>query len=286
MSSTNILDNVKKLLQDQPNEKVSTYLIHIKDLYDDPKTEWIRSQPPKVLSTLFKTTLDQTGLFIDGDMVRLNFIFGKKKKITVDFDYRAYKNRVLHKYPNAIFDHQIVYKGDCFSFKKSSGKIIYTHEFNNPFANGKEIIGAYCIVKTNFGDFIEIINDDEIQKIRSTAKTKYIWDNWYSRMVLKSIIKRACSVHFKDIVRAIDKIDNENTQIGISPDDFIEDNPPKIKVEPKEDKPKLPFIKENRFNDLIIAVRDDGYNPDEARKVYSFTEDQEKVLLDLQKAKV
>ena len=38
----------------------------------------------------------------------------------------------------------------------------------------------------------------------------FIWDSWFDRMVLKSIIKRICSVNFKDIVKDIDSLDNES----------------------------------------------------------------------------
>ena len=43
---------------------------------------------------------------------------------------------------------------------------------------------------------------------------KFIWDTWFDRMVLKSIIKRICNIHFKDIVKDIDKIDNETNDLN------------------------------------------------------------------------
>ena len=87
--------------------------------------------------------------------------------------------------------------------------MIYSHKLNNPFANDKKIVGAYGIIKNSKGEFIELLNMQDIQKMKNTSQMKNIWDAWFDRMVLKSIIKRICSVHFKDIIQDIDKIDNE-----------------------------------------------------------------------------
>ena len=146
------------------------------------------------------------GLYIDGESVTL----GQRAVAKLDFNYQAYKNLVLQKYPEAIFDIQNVFDGDVVSFMKESGKVLYNHKIGNPFDKDKKIIGCYCIIKIKTGEFIELMSKAEVDKCKSVAKTKTIWDNWESEMFLKTIIKRACKRHFKDIVKDIDDIDNED----------------------------------------------------------------------------
>src|SRR5690606_4123369 len=46
--------------------------------------------------------------------------------------------------------------------------------------------------------------------------TTSIWDAWLSEMVKKSVVKRACKTHFKDLVADIEEIDNENYDPNIA----------------------------------------------------------------------
>ena len=59
-------------------------------------------------------------------------------------------------------------------------------------------------------------SQDEIKKMKATATTQNVWNNWESEMVKKSAIKRACKTHFKDITTNIDTIDNENFDVELS----------------------------------------------------------------------
>jgi len=157
-----------------------------------------------------------TGFYIDGD----NITIGSNG---ISLNYQAYKNLVLKKYPEATFDMQLVRKGDIFFFKKESGKVNYTHEFSNPFGD-EPFLGGYCIIKLRTGEFIELLSVNDLEHIRKTAKTDYIWKEWLSEMYLKTIIKRACKRHFKDAVETLDKMDNENYELpdAETPDDVIQ----------------------------------------------------------------
>lgn len=143
-----------------------------------------------------------TGFFIDGENITIG-ING------ISLNYQAYKNLVIKKYPEATFDMQLVREGDVFSFKKESGKVFYIHEFTNPFAD-EQYKGGYCIIKLRTGEFIELMSIKDLEQIRKTAKTDYIWAAWTSEMYLKTLIKRACKRHFKDAVETLDKMDNDN----------------------------------------------------------------------------
>ncbi len=186
-------------------DKVNLFINYLKSLKKDEKTAWSKTVSENDFEAIFKKVAS-TGMYIDGDSITLASLKGK---LVVNYDYHAYKNKVLFTYPDTIFDFGIVYEGDEYSFAKESGKVTYSHKMNNPFKTDKIIIGAYGIIKNSRGEFVETINMQDIEKMKKTSKMSFIWDSWFDRMVLKSVIKRICSVNFKDIVQDIDSIDNE-----------------------------------------------------------------------------
>jgi len=175
----------------------------------DKKTQQLKN-PWAVKASLdtwvgFFEKVAATGFYIDGENITLG-------SNGISLNYQAYKNLVIKKYPEAVFDMQLVRKGDEFSFQKESGKVIYKHIFSNPFEN-KEYIGGYCIIKLRTGEFIELLSIKDLEQIRRTAKTDYIWKEWTGEMYLKTIIKRACKRHFKDAVESLDTMDNDNYEL-------------------------------------------------------------------------
>ena len=167
---------------------------------------WFKNCSEQIFIDLWNKAVD-TGLYIDGDTVAITARGGTPM---LSFDYHAYRNVVMFKYPETKFDQQLVYDGDNFSFRKESGKVIYSHTISNPFDTEKRIIGAYAVIKNSTGEFIDFVNMSDIEKMKKTSNMKSIWDSWLDRMVLKSVIKRICTVNFKDVVKALDTIDNEN----------------------------------------------------------------------------
>ena len=209
------MENIKKLLKNYDSEKVDIYISYLKNLKKETTKDgkllnwWFDKISEIEFADVFKKVAN-TGLFIDGDSITLTY----RKKLIVTYDYHAYKNKVMLSYPETIFDFQIVYKDDSFTFRKESGKVIYSHTITNPFDNKKEIQGAYGVIKNRKGEFIEFLTLDDIQKMKNTSNMKAIWNTWFDRMVLKSIIKRICNIHFKDIVKDIDTIDNETNNLN------------------------------------------------------------------------
>jgi hypothetical protein len=198
-------------------DKVNVFINYIKSLKKDDKTAWSKTVSENDFEAIFKKVAS-TGMYIDGESITLASLKGK---LVVNYDYHAYKNKVLLTYPETIFDFGIVYEGDEYSFAKESGKVSYSHKMNNPFKTDKVIIGAYGIIKNSRGEFVETINMQDIDKMKKTSKMSFIWDSWFDRMVLKSVIKRICSVNFKDIIQDIDSIDNESNdpnRVSISQD--------------------------------------------------------------------
>lgn len=143
------------------------------------------------------------GLMLDGKHITIN-------QHGVSYDFVAYKNKMLLSYPESKIDFGVVYKGDTFTFSKESGKVTYTHILGNPFEQKEsDIIGAYCVIKNDRGEFITTLSALEIQKHRNVAKTDFIWKAWFKEMVIKTVIKKACKQHFDDIYAKIDELDNE-----------------------------------------------------------------------------
>jgi recombination protein RecT len=85
---------------------------------------------------------------------------------------------------------EVVRQSDVFTYKGPCDKP--THEIN-PFSGDRgPMVGVYCIAKTFDGDYlVDLMDLDEINKIKGCAKTKYVWDKWPEEMAKKAVIKRA-----------------------------------------------------------------------------------------------
>ena len=207
-------EKIKKGLSKYDPQEVTRYINYLKFLETDkdrdkkPRNPWFNYVKESQLIDIYKKVAIDN-LSIDGETITLQY----KGKLMANYDYQAYKNKLLSVYPETTFDLQLVSKGDEFSFRKASGKVIYSHKINDPFNPHPEIIGTYCIIKNRRGEFLETLNITDINKMRAVAKTQKIWDTWFSEMVLKSVIKRACKRHFKDITHNIENIDNENNDL-------------------------------------------------------------------------
>lgn len=90
---------------------------------------------------------------------------------------------------------EVVYAADDFEYH---GPAAAPAHKANPFRRDRgEIVGAYCIAKTNGGDVLtEVMDLEEIEKIRSRSdawakKKAGPWAEWFSEMARKAVIKRA-----------------------------------------------------------------------------------------------
>lgn len=207
---------VSDLLIGYDKVNVDIYINYLKFMEKDKKKDGSLSNPwfpyfkdEEAVDIYKKVAKDN--VFIDGETITISY----RGKIIVSYNYQAYKNLLLNVYPESTFDIQVVNEGDDFSFFKDSGKVIYSHRINNPFATKKTIIGTYCIIKNSRGEFLETLNMEDIAKMKAVATTKNIWNEWESEMVLKSVIKRACKRHFRDIVVNVEKLDNENYDLNL-----------------------------------------------------------------------
>lgn len=90
---------------------------------------------------------------------------------------------------------EVVYEKDSFDYHGPASVPVHTA---NPFQKDRgEIIGVYCIAKTNEGDILtEVMDREELEKIRGKSmafvKSKSgPWVEWFAQMCKKAVIKRA-----------------------------------------------------------------------------------------------
>jgi len=202
-------DNIIKLLPDYVPEQVESFAAYCMRLYLErdksgkPKNAWMQQKTDEQMATLFKRVA-KDGMVFDGIHITL-------QATGISYDYIAYKNKMFISYPESTIDVGLVYEGDDFKVSKETGSVMYHHNVSDPFGQTPDNLkGGYCIIKNKRGEFITLLSKDDIEKHRKVAKTDYIWKDWFTEMATKTVIKKACKLHFSDIYQNIEKMDNEN----------------------------------------------------------------------------
>jgi len=203
-------------------EQFASYIIKLENEKDSSgrlKNTWLANRTEEEMAELFRRVAED-GLVFDGKHITL-------QPTGISYDYVAYKNKMLLAYPESQIDVSLVYEGDDFQVAKESGSVIYHHNIKEPFNRKEEnIIGGYCVIKNKRGEFLTLLSREEIEKHRKTAKTDYIWRQWFMEMALKTIIKKAVKQHFSDVFEKIEDNDNENYSL---------DNPLDLELKTKQE---------------------------------------------------
>jgi len=116
-----------------------------------------------------------------------------QKMIVLDISYRGLCKIATDSGCIKFVQAMIVKKNDVFKRQGIDKEPL--HEFD-PFAERGEIVGVYCVAKTNQNDFLtEVMSIADVEKIKlrsEAAKSKTgPWFTDYEEMVKKTIIKRA-----------------------------------------------------------------------------------------------
>lgn len=209
------MDELKTLLKDYPEQEVNAYLLYVQGLNNDPKTMWARDISAKKYAHWFKHVKDE-GLVLDGKHITI-------QKLGPSYDYQAMKNKMLLVYPETKMEWEIVYKDDTFKYKREGEKVFYTYECANPFNQAEEdIIGAFCVIRNNRGEFLSRLGTEAIEKRRKVAKTDAIWRSWFHEMVRKTIVRHAVGEHFEDIFSGILEEENNYSDLELPVDASLE----------------------------------------------------------------
>lgn len=130
----------------------------------------------------------------------------------------------LHKLDQGLdgFDHEVflIWPGDHFRKGSKNGLAWYEYEA----AEGKEarsdygkIEAVHCYISYYIhGEkraHIESLDREEVNKIRSKAKSQKVWGEWMGEQVKKACIRRACKTRFKSLVGELMARDNEEFEL-------------------------------------------------------------------------
>lgn len=116
-----------------------------------------------------------------------------------------------------------VYENDSFEWRGQDEKPL--HKFD-PFSKDRgALVGAYCYIKTNEGDYLsDAMNKEEIERARkmSKASNSPAWKLWYAEMAKKVVIRRAYKLWpsvAQDAVREAIELMDENEGIDFNQSD-------------------------------------------------------------------
>lgn len=115
------------------------------------------------------------------------------KKVTYLPMIRGIINRVQGSGHYKLFWSDVVYSGEAFRIDRSTGERRPVHEIESEFSRGDDadIVGAYSVAISKDGVIdCEAMSLKEIGKVRAVAKTKNVWDGWFSEKARVAVMKR------------------------------------------------------------------------------------------------
>lgn len=142
-----------------------------------------------------------------------------KNEAQLQVGYRGFIYAIKRAYPDANIDCRLVYEGDKFTLKKEGDITTYSLDVENPFAKRDKIIGGFCYISYSLGEkklsFCEVMNIDEINKIKDCAKQAFIWNAWFEEKAKVALIRRACKIHFSSIQQLsnLEQHDNKDFEL-------------------------------------------------------------------------
>jgi len=130
---------------------------------------------------------------------------------------------------------EVVYENDCFEYELGSNP----HVKHIPLLVGNRgnRICVYCYVQTaNDGEYIEIMNMDDLDKCKQQAKGASSphspWVKWFDQMAKKTVIHR--------IAKRLPKNDAISSVVSIDDDNFVDITPnARQSTEPKDSLSRL-----------------------------------------------
>lgn len=120
---------------------------------------------------------------------------------------RGIINRVLNSGKILTFWAELVYDGEPFRIDISHGDRRPIHEVPNYFereTDASKIVGAFSVAKFANGSIdCEAMDRKEITKIRNSAKTQKVWENWFEEKAKVAVLRR----HSKRLPLSADDMD-------------------------------------------------------------------------------
>jgi recombinational DNA repair protein RecT len=185
-------------------------------------------------------------LFIDARQHCHLIKFGENA--TIQIGYRGYINKIKDHFKDCHIHYDTIMEGDIFKMSTSDSHDTYSHVKADPL-NDKydQVKGVYVAISYVIGDRsiqkVTVLSRSMIDRIKGTAKTAYIWRDWYIEKAIAACIKRACKIHFAGIteIQEVIQYDNENNHVAYN------DKPPEVKTE-------NPFETMNRIKEGVEVI--------------------------------
>lgn len=143
-----------------------------------------------------------------------------QKEASLGLTFRAYFYILSKNLDNFDGEAFCVYEGDEITTEDCDGFHSYTHKKADLFASGREKMkGVIVRITYTVGgrprQKLGIVGVDEIMKIRSKAKTKSIWDEWFDEKAKAAATRRACKGTFDTVQGIQDILDVDNKDFDI-----------------------------------------------------------------------
>lgn len=112
------------------------------------------------------------------------------KKVTYLPMVRGIINRVLRSGKLKLFYAEVVCEGESFRLDLTHGDRRPVHEYD-PMSRSDNVIGAYSVATYDDGTVdTEPMPRAELDKVRAVAKTKNVWDSWFTEKAKVAVMKR------------------------------------------------------------------------------------------------
>jgi len=210
-----------KLALEQDEAKAMKYMANVLSVVSKAGS-YLQSATPE---SFIDCALESINIELEIDSRQLCYIVPYKNKNTgkvqasLQVGWRGYIHKIKKYNPTCDIQVGLVYVGDAFEKYSESGVAKYRHKpkVENCFENDPaKLVGAYCYISYSVDRqpkaVCETIGKKEIELIKSKnpMKDKNVWDEWYNEMAKKSVIKKACKLHFAGAVHELDQYDNKN----------------------------------------------------------------------------
>jgi phage RecT family recombinase len=229
------------------------------------------------------------GLEIDARQLCHLIPYGSEAKLEVD--YRGFIYKMEQVLTDFNWKVAFVHLGDEFEIWSENDNDFYKHKIKNPFAKAEEAIGVYFVFTYTVGgqkcSRMEKAPMADILKAKSAAKSKNVWEAWFSEMGKKFIIRRACKGRFNKNEEIAKLVDFDNREY-----EPVKDVTPAKPVISNLPDHKPAFVEEPRQIDLEEVIESKGFdlyskirlelmgaeNAEQVEKAASFYKDQFKNL--------
>lgn len=258
----NLTERLKKDLQGNPDADryIKSVMIEILKTTNDAKKDLTQCTTLSIYNAI-KKAID-LGLEIDArqhcHLVKYN------DNADLQIGYRGFIYAIKREYPDANIIVNLVREGATLEIIGEGDNVSYIHKNTNPFANGN-ILGGYCYISYTLGNRkvskIEVINKDELDKIKSKAKQDFIWNQWYEEKCKVAIIRRACKIIFAGLNNTL-----LNNMIDVDNHDYDLQKEPEVKPKIIDDLPTLTEDGEIKIADDLPSLNDNKQIAEEITK--------------------